>query len=138
MQRTFFSIGGGFIVEDGEQPDADSAESQTRPVPVSQLPPTCWRRPSANELSISQLMLANECALAPARLGTARRSSWCVEGIDRIWQTMRTCIERGIATEGILPGGLNVRRRAHRLAERLRAQRSERTCPAIRSRRSTG
>jgi L-serine dehydratase len=36
-----------------------------------------------------------------------------------IWQTMQQCTERGIATEGILPGGLNVRRRAHRLAERL-------------------
>ena len=36
-----------------------------------------------------------------------------------IWQAMQQCTERGIATEGILPGGLNVRRRAHRLAERL-------------------
>jgi len=36
-----------------------------------------------------------------------------------IWQTMQQCTARGIATEGILPGGLNVRRRAHRLAERL-------------------
>jgi L-serine dehydratase len=36
-----------------------------------------------------------------------------------LWQAMRQCTERGIATEGILPGGLNVRRRAHRLAERL-------------------
>jgi L-serine dehydratase len=36
-----------------------------------------------------------------------------------IWQVMQQCTERGIATEGILPGGLNVRRRAHRLADRL-------------------
>ena len=36
-----------------------------------------------------------------------------------LWQAMQQCTERGIATEGILPGGLNVRRRAHRLAERL-------------------
>jgi L-serine dehydratase len=36
-----------------------------------------------------------------------------------LWQVMQQCIARGIATEGILPGGLNVRRRAHRLAERL-------------------
>jgi L-serine dehydratase len=36
-----------------------------------------------------------------------------------VWQAMQQCTERGIATEGILPGGLNVRRRAHRLAERL-------------------
>jgi L-serine dehydratase len=72
-----------------------------------------------NELSISQLMLENECALVagdpgPSPVEVVRA------GIDRIWQTMRDCIDRGIATEGILPGGLNVRRRAHRLAERLR------------------
>ncbi|HWW22902.1 MAG TPA: L-serine ammonia-lyase, partial [Edaphobacter sp.] len=40
-------------------------------------------------------------------------------GILALWQAMQQCTERGIATEGILPGGLNVRRRAHRLAERL-------------------
>jgi L-serine dehydratase len=40
-------------------------------------------------------------------------------GVLAIWQAMQQCTERGIATEGILPGGLNVRRRAHRLAERL-------------------
>jgi L-serine dehydratase len=39
--------------------------------------------------------------------------------IFTLWQAMQQCTERGIATEGILPGGLNVRRRAHRLAERL-------------------
>jgi L-serine dehydratase len=75
----------------------------------------------ANELSISQLMLENECALV---LRDADRAPVEVvrAGIDRIWQTMSGCIERGIATEGILPGGLNVRRRAHRLAERLLAK----------------
>jgi L-serine dehydratase len=66
------------------------------------------------------------------------REGWDVEGSDRhsstppqspeekirasilaLWRAMQQCTERGIATEGILPGGLNVRRRAHRLAERL-------------------
>lgn len=116
-QRTFFSIGGGFIVEDGSEA---SGEKQPAAVPfpfhtAAELLATAH----ANELSISQLMLENECALAPkteeqAPVATVR------EGIDRIWQTMRDCITRGIATEGILPGGLNVRRRAHRLAERLK------------------
>jgi L-serine dehydratase len=57
----------------------------------------------ANELSISQLMLENECALvrAPRRFGRAP-VEWCAKGIDRIWQAMQTCVERGIATEGIL------------------------------------
>jgi len=76
----------------------------------------------ANELSISQLMLENECALAAGTPDSSGRAPVEVvrEGIERIWQAMQTCVERGIAAEGILPGGLNVRRRAHRLAERLR------------------
>jgi L-serine dehydratase len=78
----------------------------------------------ANELSISQLMLENECALV--RESRDESPVQVVrDGIDRIWQTMRDCIARGIATEGILPGGLNVRRRAHRLAARLREKESD-------------
>ncbi len=116
-ERTYFSIGGGFIVEDGV--DA-SSEKPTTEVPfpfhtAAELLTTA----RANELSISQLMLENECALVSP---DANRAPVDVvrEGIDRIWQTMRDCLTRGIATEGILPGGLNVRRRAHRLAEKLR------------------
>jgi L-serine dehydratase len=115
-RRTYFSIGGGFIIEDGET----SGERQETAVPfpfhtAAELLATA----RANELSISQLMLENECALVQR---DSRRAPVEVvrEGIDRIWNTMRECIARGIATEGILPGGLNVRRRAHRLAERLR------------------
>jgi L-serine dehydratase len=75
----------------------------------------------ANELSISQLMLENECALVKSAAHDADKAPVEIvrDGIERIWQAMRTCVERGMATEGILPGGLNVRRRAHRLAERL-------------------
>jgi L-serine dehydratase len=123
-QRTFFSIGGGFIAEDG----ADSAQTPVQnekkiPFPfhsAAELLSTA----EAHELSIAQLMLENECALvrrdSPLSPVEAVR-----EGIDRIWQTMKGCIERGIATEGTLPGGLNVRRRAHRLAARLHEKESE-------------
>jgi L-serine dehydratase len=78
----------------------------------------------ANELSISQLMLENECALVE---GSGERSPVAVvrQGIERLWQVMQGCIERGMAAEGILPGGLNVRRRAHRLAERLREKEAD-------------
>jgi L-serine dehydratase len=123
-QRTFFSIGGGFIVEDGARQDSKIATAES-PFPfhtAAELLATAH----ANELSISQLMLENECALVaadPNRCGADPSPVTVVrEGIDRIWKTMRDCIARGIATEGILPGGLNVRRRAHRLADRLRAK----------------
>jgi len=121
-QRTFFSIGGGFITEDGV--DAATEKCQA-PIPfpfhsAAELLATA----QANELTISQLMLENECTLAE---GDASRSR--VElvraGIGNLWQVMQGCVERGIAAEGILPGGLNVRRRAHRLAERLHAKEAD-------------
>jgi L-serine dehydratase len=121
-QRTFFSIGGGFITEDiaagadGMQTTADQRQAEV-PFPfrsAAELLSTA----EANELSISQLMLENECALVSQDNDTAPVEV-VREGIDRIWMAMRDCVARGIATEGILPGGLNVRRRAHQLAARL-------------------
>ncbi len=119
-ERTFFSIGGGFIVEDAGSGDGQPLTEQRQdaiPFPfhsAAELLATAH----ANELSISQLMLENECALAqhdPSRAPV----EVVREGIDRIWRAMQSCVERGIETEGILPGGLNVQRRAHRLAARL-------------------
>jgi len=119
VERTFFSIGGGFIVEDGIAGSSAAANQNEQNIPfpfhsAAELLATAH----ANELSISQLMLENECALARSR-GESDPVQAVRAGVDRIWETMKGCIERGIASEGILPGGLNVRRRAHRLAERL-------------------
>jgi L-serine dehydratase len=125
-ERTYFSIGGGFITEDTpgttheNAPAAAGIEKPARVVPfpfgsAAELLQTA----GANGLTISELMLKNEAALMTPGAGHSPEER-VRAGIDRIWQAMRDCIERGIATEGILPGGLNVRRRAHRLAERLR------------------
>jgi L-serine dehydratase len=118
-ESTFFSIGGGFITEDGVDPSSQKQQASI-PFPfhsAAELLSTA----RANELSISQLMFENECALVKSAEHDSTRAPVEIvrEGIERIWQAMRTCVERGIATEGILPGGLNVRRRAHRLAARL-------------------
>ncbi len=120
-QRTFFSTGGGFIAEDIPADVIQRRETNEGSVEVpfqfhsaAELLATA----RANELTISQLMLENECALV--RTSTGRAPVEVVrEGIDRIWQTMKDCTVRGIAAQGILPGGLNVRRRAHQLAARL-------------------
>jgi len=120
-ERTFFSIGGGFIGEDGVAPASEQRGQVPFPFHTSA---EMLALAHANELSISQMMLENECALV-AR-DTAKAPVEVVrEGIDELWSTMRSCIHRGIATEGILPGGLKVKRRAHRLAERLRAKEGE-------------
>jgi L-serine dehydratase len=124
-ERTFFSIGGGFITEDGCDPSAEKPHT-TIPFPfhnAAELLATA----QANELSISQLMLENECALLNLDPhGTGRAPVHVVrEGIEKIWQVMQACVLRGMATEGILPGGLSVRRRAHRLAARLREKEAD-------------
>ncbi len=122
-QKTYFSIGGGFIVEDGADPGNTPAGQKEIPFPFHTAHDLLTAA-HANELSISQLMLENECALIDGA-GECARVDVVREGIDHIWETMRDCIERGMATEGILPGGLNVRRRAHRLAERLREKEAD-------------
>jgi L-serine dehydratase len=123
-QRTFFSIGGGFIAEDGEA-DRPSREPQLQlPFPFHSAA-ELLEISRAHALSIDRVMLANECERLRALDPNASQESLeqrVQEGIERIWQTMQACAERGMAAEGILPGGLEVRRRARRLAERLRTR----------------
>jgi L-serine dehydratase len=123
-RRTFFSVGGGFIVEDSAASATALTQDQKKiPFPFHSAAELLTLA-HANELSISQLTLENECALIDDASGRAPVEA-VRAGIDRIWQTMTACMERGMAAEGILPGGLNVRRRAHRLAERLRTRQEE-------------
>ncbi|MGO8718268.1 MAG: L-serine ammonia-lyase [Acidobacteriaceae bacterium] len=107
-QQIFYSIGGGFIRAEGE----DVSTQATAKIP--------YRFHSAAELleiaqeqdlSIWQLILANEAA--------TRSEAEVRAGIHRIWQTMQSCAERGLTTEGTLPGGLNVHRRASEMRAKL-------------------
>jgi L-serine dehydratase len=109
---TFFSIGGGFIVADAEGAgDAPLMTTAALPYPFRSAA-ELLEMAAREGLAIWQVMLRNECALRPEHEVT--------EGILHVWDVMRACIDRGMATEGILPGGLGVRRRAPRLAQRLR------------------
>lgn len=125
--RTFFSTGGGFIAEDSADRPVAMASNATEGAAAVPFPfrsaDELLATANANELTIAQLMLENECALVrdssgPAPVEVVR------QGIDRIWETMRDCVARGILAEGVLPGGLNVRRRASGLAARLREKES--------------
>ncbi len=109
---TYFSIGGGFIVADAEGA-ADAPLMTTAALAYPFRSAAELLEIAAREgLAIWQVMLRNECAL--------RDEANVRAGILHIWDVMQACIDRGIATEGILPGGLGVRRRAPRLAQRLR------------------
>jgi L-serine dehydratase len=136
-QEIFYSIGGGFILSAAEfEAQQNSAAVSTRTVPypfrsAAELLSTA----AAHNLTIADLLLANEVALLPdptinrpsaatdARVATPEDQ--VKAGILTLWRTMQQSTERGLATEGILPGGLNVRRRAPRLARRLETEGSK-------------
>jgi len=127
-QRTFFSIGGGFIAEDGSS-GTSSAELEVHLPYLFRSAAELLDVAREHSVSIDRVMLANECARLRAADSAALAEAplEAIEervrsGITTIWETMQACIERGMAAEGILPGGLNVRRRARRLAERLKAR----------------
>jgi L-serine dehydratase len=115
-EQVYFSVGGGFIIADGEAAPSTHSSAPSIPYPFTSAA-ELLATAAIHNLTITELMLANE---------SAHRSSANVRSeITRIWQVMQACVERGMATDGILPGGLNVRRRAKRLAERLAARESE-------------
>ena len=66
-------------------------------------------------LSIAAMKRANECVIRPDAEVDA--------GLERIWQAMEGCLERGLARDGDLPGGLKVRRRAKRIRDQLECER---------------
>jgi len=123
--RTWFSIGGGFIVEDGKETTAAAQLRSPVPYPFRSAA-ELLDISHTNTLSIAEIMQANEVAMLPDQDGSTVSAQEQIRWrIFSIWRAMQDCVARGIATEGILPGGLNVRRRAHRLAERLRERQQE-------------
>jgi len=111
-RREYYSVGGGFVVNPDEAAaDRIVADTTDVPYPFSsgdELLGACHR----HELRIAELMLANE--------QTWRSAGEIHDGLLKIWQAMKDCVQRGIASEGVLPGGLRVQRRAPRLYARLK------------------
>ena len=108
-RRTYYSVGGGFVVEDGEEQSSEKRAPVAFPFSSSAELLEHGRR---NSLGIAEIMLRNEmCWRSRAEIEA---------GIERLWHAMRDCVERGMRTEGVLPGGLKVQRRAAGLAAHLR------------------
>ena len=116
--QVYYSIGGGFIVteeqfEQEKQAALDIREENPAPYPFNnaqELLDMC----KETGLSVSSLMMANEKTL---------RAEKDIKGeLFNIWSVMKACIERGMRTEGILPGGLKVRRRAPSLYLKLNVE----------------
>ena len=113
LAETWYSIGGGFVKKEGEEPAGN--QSVQLPFPINTNADLLhWCRKTG--LSISEVVLENESAWRPEEETR--------QGIARIWTTMQECIYRGCHSEGMLPGGLNVQRRAAALNRRLIGSRS--------------
>ncbi len=112
-QRVYYSVGGGFVVDDAAAEDDQIVPDTTAlPYPFTS-GAELMRRTSETGLSIARLMLANEKMW--------RSEAAIFEQLDAIWAVMRESVTRGCDIEGILPGGLRVRRRAPELSRVLQA-----------------
>jgi L-serine dehydratase len=109
--RVFYSVGGGFIREEGT-PESSGDKAKV-PYPYASSADLLAIGES-HGLKIHEIVFANELAW--------RGADEIRAGIAKIWNVMSDCIARGLETEGTLPGGLNVRRRAPGLARKLQSR----------------
>lgn len=114
LSEVYYSVGGGFVLSEAEL----AADKSSGPPPVTVPYPFSTAAEmlamgEASGLSIAEMKRANELALRPAAELDA--------GMGRVWSVMDRCIDRGLGTDGILPGGLNVRRRARGFRDKLSA-----------------
>ena len=115
LQETYYSIGGGFVLTADElEHGADKDEGAPVPYPFKSAAEMLEMAAKSGK-TIAEMKKANEL--------TRRSHAEVDRGLDALWQVMDGCINRGLANEGILPGGLNVRRRAAGIYNALMAER---------------
>ena len=122
FEETYYSIGGGFVLTGDELAGLDRTPKGLKaakkeagyPYPFSTAR-EMLEMGARHGKTIADMKRANEQAhLTPEELNS---------GLDRVWRAMSDCIDRGLRVDGILPGGLSVRRRAKKIHERLLEQR---------------
>ncbi len=111
--ETYYSIGGGFVVQE-PKPDAvvtgSTQDAVTLPFPINTADDLLhWCRTTG--MAIHEVVMENE--------NSWRSESETRAGILNIWRVMKECIYRGCNTQGYLPGGLNVKRRAYDVNKKL-------------------
>jgi L-serine dehydratase len=114
LKRIYYSVGGGFVVSEEElqrlksrgAPKSDNAV----PYPFKHAA-EMLEMAAKSGLSIAEMKRANE--------ETRQSREELDAGLDNIWAAMKSCIDRGLSQEGIMPGGLKVRRRARQLHDKL-------------------
>jgi len=111
QRETYYSVGGGFVVDETQaaagQLDQDQTELPYEFSSAAELLTLCTKY----QLRVSDLMLANELVW--------RNEQDIRLGLEQLWQVMQECVTNGLSSEGILPGGLQVKRRAAKLYQSL-------------------
>lgn len=119
--KSYYSIGGGFVVDEesftkqetlGTVTENNHDNSQPKPYPFTTAK-ALLQHCSGNNLTIAEVMMANEL--------TERTEQGVKSGVLEIWRVMHDCIDRGVSTNGVLPGSLKVKRRAPELYKKLSA-----------------
>ncbi len=108
LAETYYSVGGGFVIKEGE--DRNARQEVTLPFPINtadELLHWCMK----TGMNVSDVVMENE--------NSWRSENLTKEGVLNIWRVMKECIYRGCHTDGILPGGLNVKRRGAGLNKKL-------------------
>ncbi|MHA6262667.1 L-serine ammonia-lyase [Arenibacterium sp. CAU 1754] len=115
LQQVFYSIGGGFVMTEEElTAGKDTDEGPPVPFPFKSAAEMLDMAKTSGK-SVAAMKRANEVS----RNGAANLAT----GTARIWEVMNACIDRGLSTDGILPGGLNLKRRAKSIHDALQAER---------------
>ena len=110
-ERTYYSVGGGFVVDEADFNTDRALPDNPMPYPFHSAEELLRLCHAHGFRRISDLMWANELSL--------RSEEQIHAGLAHIWAEMQACVRRGLETEGTLPGGLRVRRRAPMLYRRL-------------------
>ncbi len=121
LKRIYYSIGGGFVV---------SEEELQRMKAKTVAPATGKRVPYPFANAVEMLAMASRSGLSIAEMKRANEEIHMQRGdldagLDAVWDAMSRCIDRGLSQDGIMPGGLKVRRRARQLHDKLQEQWSQ-------------
>lgn len=111
LERYYYSVGGGFVVNQDEAASDRIVKDNTVHAYPFESGKDLLQQCHDHDLTIAEVMMANEKSW--------RSRQEIEQGLDEIWQAMRSCIDRGCHSPGVLPGGLKVKRRAPSLYQNL-------------------
>ena len=118
-EKIFISIGGGFIIEEGQESIENAYQFPYNFSSCDELLDMC----KENKIRIDQLVLENEESITSEKMVYKR--------IQNIWNVMNKCIKNGLKNEGVLSGGLNLKRRAPQIYKELKSRNKKDTLSVI-------